>query len=258
MAIFTPEGDAYVPTQHAVGPWDPGQLHGGGPSALLARAVERLAPDMQVVRMTVEFLGAVPVAPLQVRAEIVRGGRRFQLAEAALAAEGRDVLRARVVLLRAGEALDVPRGAAPAPLDRGPADGTTSTWPIPGATEGFHLTGMEIRFTRSSFGDDGPAVAWFRLAHPLVDGEEPSPVQRAVAAADFGNGVSRELDWGAWLFINTDLSVHLHRPPRGEWVALDAWTVLEPSGVGLASSVVHDEQGPVGMAHQSLFVAPGS
>ena len=129
---------------------------------------------------------------------------------------------------------------------------------MPAGTEGFHLTGMEIRFTKSSFGDTGPAIAWFRLAHPLVEGEEPSPVQRAVAAADFGNGVSRELEWEQWLFINTDLSVHLHRPPRGEWVALDAHTVIEPAGIGIASSVLHDEHGPLGAGHQSLFVAPRS
>ena len=30
-AVFTPEGDAFVPTGHARGPWDPGQLHGGAP-----------------------------------------------------------------------------------------------------------------------------------------------------------------------------------------------------------------------------------
>jgi hypothetical protein len=115
---------------------------------------------------------------------------------------------------------------------------------------------MEIRFASGSFAQAGPAVAWFRMVHPLVDGEEPSPVQRAVGAADFGNGVSSELDWTRWLFVNTDLTVLLHRPPRGAWVALDARTTLERSGVGLATSTLHDEHGPIGMAHQSLFLAP--
>ena len=256
--IFGREGDAYVPTGHAVGPWDPGQLHGGGPSALLAREVERLAPGMHLTRLTVEFLGAVPLAPVRVRAEIVKSGRRFQLAEAALSVEGRDVLRARAVLLRSSEPLDVPGGAPPVPLEHGPQDGEPAVWPSRGGEQGFHLTGMEIRFTGSSFGETGPAVAWFRLAHPLVEGEEPSPVQRAVAAADFGNGVSRELDWSQWLFINTDLSVHLHRPPHGDWVAIDAHTVIDPAGIGVASSVLHDERGAIGAAHQSLFVGARS
>ena len=44
-------------------------------------------------------------------------------------------------------------------------------------------------------------------------------------AADSGNGVSVTLDWSRYLFINVDLSVHLHRMPAGEWVCLDAVTL---------------------------------
>jgi hypothetical protein len=254
--IFERDGDAYVPTGHARGPWDPDQLHGGGPCALLAGAIERLAPEMQLARLTVEFLGAVPLAPVEVEAEIVRRGRRFQLAEATLRAEGRDTLRARASLLRVGALPGVPRGAPVAPLTLGPRDGRPIAFPVEGEAEGFHRTGMEIRFTGGSFGASGPATAWFRLAGELVAGEPTSAVQRAVAAADFGNGVSHELDWNDWLFINTDLDVHLHRPPCGEWVALDARTVLEPRGVGLAVSQLHDEKGAIGLAQQTLFVDP--
>ena len=44
--------------------------------------------------------------------------------------------------------------------------------------------------------------------------------------------------------------------PVGEWVLLDARTRLEgETGAGLASSVLSDERGPIGLAAQSLFVA---
>ena len=36
-----------------------------------------------------------------------------------------------------------------------------------------------------------------------------------MVVADVGNGVSAVLDWRDYLFINTDLSVHLHAPARG-------------------------------------------
>jgi acyl-CoA thioesterase len=88
----------------------------------------------------------------------------------------------------------------------------------------------------------------------LVEGEAPSPVARAAAAADFGNGVSRILDFERHLFVNTDLSIHLHREPRGEWVLLDARTRIEPIGIGLAVSQLYDADGPLGIAAQSLFV----
>ena len=89
---------------------------------------------------------------------------------------------------------------------------------------------------------------------PLVEGEETTPLQRAVAFADFGNGLSRVLDFRTHLFVNTDLTVHLHREPVGEWVALDARTDLDRSGAGQATSVLRDERGRIGTAAQSLYV----
>ena len=100
----------------------------------------------------------------------------------------------------------------------------------------------------------GPGTVWFRLAQPVVEGEEPSPAMRAAAAADFGNGISQVLGFDDWLFINTDLTVQLHRPPRGEWVAVDARTIVQPGGVGLALSTLYDVDGPVGTGQQTLYV----
>ncbi|MBI5103593.1 MAG: thioesterase family protein [Solirubrobacterales bacterium] len=254
-AVFTPDGDAFVPSGHARGPWDPDAMHGGGPAALLARAVERAdAPGpMRVARLTVEFLKAVPLAPVTVHAEVVRGGRRLQLLEATLRADGEDVLRARAVRLRAGDEA-VPAAAPERPVP-GPEEAEHAPFPVAGEAQGFHRTAMDIRFVRGSFGESGPALTWFRLQRPLVAGEAPTPLQRAVAAADFGNGVSRVLDWDEHLFVNTDLSVHLHREPEGEWVALDARTDLDPAGIGQATSVLRDPRGRLGVAAQSLYVA---
>jgi hypothetical protein len=250
--IFRRDGDAFVPTAHARGPWDPSSLHGGAPAALVAREVERLAPEMRLARLTLEILGPVPLAPLTVAAEIVRPGRRFQLAEATLSSGERVACRARAVLLRRGAPDGIPPGDAPAPLDV-PGPGSAERFDM-GGGDAFGNTGMEVHIVRGDFFADGPAVGWFRFDMPLVDGEEPTPVQRAMAAADFGNGISRVLDWDEWLFVNTDLTVHLQRDPVGEWVALDARTALEPDGSGLAVSDLHDERGPVGVAVQSLFV----
>jgi hypothetical protein len=64
------------------------------------------------------------------------------------------------------------------------------------------------------------------------------------------------LPFERFLFINADLSIHLHRPPLGEWIGLDARTLLHPGGTGIAESVVHDTSGPVGRAFQTLVVQP--
>jgi hypothetical protein len=76
-----------------------------------------------------------------------------------------------------------------------------------------------------------------------------------LAAADSGNGVSSALDWRRYLFINVDLSVHLHRMPQGEWVCLDAVTLPERNGVGIADTRLLDERGSIGRAVQTLLVA---
>ena len=206
---------------------------------------------MRVARLTVEFLGAVPLAPLTLSAEVTRPGRRFQLAEAELVASGRTACRARAVLLRRGDVPDVPRGDPPALDAPGPEHVERL---VMEGDQSFGGTGMDVRFVRGHLYENGPAVGWLRMAEPLVDDEPPSPAARAIAAADFGNGASRVLDWHDWLFINTDLTVHLHREPAGEWVALDAWTALEPDGSGLAVSHLHDDRGPLGVSLQTLFV----
>jgi Thioesterase-like superfamily len=252
--IFVRDGDAFVPTGHARGPWDPDALHGGAPAALVAEAVQ--AEGFAVARMTFDFLGPVPLAPLTVSAELVRPGRRLQLVEAQLAAAGRPVLRCRAVRMRRGEITLPPAAHAASAPPRGPETAHPDPFPRAPAqpAEGFHHTGMEIRFAGDGDFGPGPALAWFRLARPLVDADPPSPLARVAAAADFGNGVSRAVDWSHWLFVNTDLTIHLHREPAGEWVLLDARTALEPTGTGLASSALHDETGPLGLAAQSLYV----
>jgi len=258
VAIFAAEGAAFVPTQHAVGPWDPGQLHGGAPSALVVRALQALAPEMQLARVAFEFLGPVPLAPLEVTTSVLKPGKRFQLAEASLSAGGRTALLARAVLLRRGEPMALSEAAAwPDGLPcEGPGESIAqpATGRSEGGDAGFGLTGMEIRYAGGTRFGGGRSLAWFRLAGPLVAGEQTSAACRAVAAADFGNGISHVLDFETYLFVNTDLTVTLLREPEGPWILLDARTRIAPEGVGWASSVLHDERGPIGFAQQTLFV----
>jgi hypothetical protein len=251
--VFHRDGDAFLPTGHARGPWDPGQLHGGAPGALIAEAIQE--EGYLVARLTLDFLGPVPLAPLTVSARTTKPGRSFQVAEAELSAEGQVVVRARAARLRRGR-VELPQRPEEQPPLTPPQAGRLDPFPTGGGPdEGFHLTAMEIRFVDGTSFGLGPAHAWFRLARPLIDDEDASPLARAVAAADFGNGVSRIVEFDRYLFVNTDLTVHLHREPAGEWVMLDARTRLEPRGAGLTQSILSDEHGPLGLAAQSLFVA---
>jgi hypothetical protein len=90
---------------------------------------------------------------------------------------------------------------------------------------------------------------------PIVAGEPVSPLQRAVAAADFGNGISASVSWDDYSFVNPELTVYLLREPAGEWVGLDSRTAIDARGIGLAESTLYDEQGAIGRALQSLYVS---
>jgi hypothetical protein len=252
-SFYEADGDLYVSTELTRGPWDPEAQHAGPPAALLGREVERLedAGSFHVARITYEILRSVPIAPLRVEARVTRPGRRVQLVEATLADEEGVVIRATAWRLRtAGVKLpDLPRDEPPP----GPENGAPGDFPDLGYEVGYQGA-MESSFVKGAFMEPGPATVWMRMRYPLVAGEEPSPMQRVLAAADSGNGVSATLDWRRFLFINVDLSVHLERMPVGEWICLDAVTRPQPNGVGVADTQLFDEQGRIGRALQSLLV----
>jgi hypothetical protein len=255
-AFYEVDGELATPNELTRGPWDPGFQHGGAPAALAARQVERVGSDgMATARLTVEFLAPVPIEPLKIASRVPRAGRRVELVEVELEAAGRTVARATALRMRA-DGQPVPAVGDDSERPPGPEEATRAEVNLPVSRPWFGEDGVEVRFAAGTYVEPGPSVAWFRLRVPVVAGEEPSPVQRAACAADFGNGVSSALDWERFVFVNPDLTMYLQRPPQGEWVCLDARTSVDPAGTGLAQSAMHDEQGPIGTAVQALFVAP--
>jgi Thioesterase-like superfamily len=256
-AFYVPDGDRYVSTSHTRGPWDEGFQHAGPPAALLGREIERCEPrdGFRVGRITCEILRPVPIASLAVAARVVRPGRSVELLEGALSDERGEVMRATAWRVRTAE-LPVPAelegpGAPPAP-DEGRA-GDPPFFGEHSHEFGYHQA-MEWHFVAGAFNELGPATVWLRMLHPLVEGEEPSPLVRVLVAADSGNGVSATLEFTRWVFVNTDLTVHLHRHPAGEWVCLESTTFATGDGVGLTDTALYDGRGRIGRAAQTLLV----
>jgi hypothetical protein len=249
-AFYAVDGDGLVPSELTRGPWDPGAQHAGPPSGLIARALERCEAreGLRIARITVEILRPVPLAPLTCSARVVRPGRSVELLEASLAGPDGDVMRAAAWRVAAG---DVRAGLDDDEPPPGPDQGSERDFFPTGDELGYHVA-MDYSFVRGGFLEPGPAMVWMRQRGPLVEGEQPSPLERLMVVADVGNGVSAVLDWRRHLFINTELTVHVLRPPDGEWVGVDAVTRLD--GVGLAESVLWDERGRVGRGAQALLV----
>lgn len=251
-----------MPTELARGPWFPDALHGGPVAALIAREVQRCEPrgDLEVARISLELLRPVPIAPLEVASRLTRPGRRIQVVEVVVRSGETEVAQARAVRIRrlkADHFPDLVRGPVAGRSLAGPEESVAMSSGFP-SYRAYHNSGVEIRFALGAFDSIGPAAAWIRLRHPVVVGEDPSPLERVAAAADFGNGISAEMPFGSGLFINPDLTFYMSRMPVGEWICLDARTYLGTPGLGLAESALSDERGLLGRALQSLLVEPYS
>jgi hypothetical protein len=260
-AFFVPAGDAWRATEHTTGPWSPGFQHGGPPLALMARAAERTpTPDgdpWRAARVVADLLRPIPVGVVSTSVEALRTSRSVQTLAVRLhdgpTAAGRLLVEMKLTRLRQAPGAPFP-DTRWAPLIPGPEAGEPlrkafRRTPYPG----YHRA-MDVLISRGIFGEE-PVGAWMRMRYPLVAGEETSGLCRTLTAGDATSGVAAVLDWDHFTFVNPELTLHLHRPPQGEWIGLDAQTETAPEGVGLASAGVHDRSGPCGRIAQTLLLA---
>lgn len=246
---------AFTSLPTTAGPWGPTSQHGGPPAALLTRAIERFAtgPDRVIGRFTMELYGPVPVGSLSVEASVVRPGRSVEMCEAILydgTVDGRTV--ARATAWRFPAHTDGP-GPTEEPLPHTFRDGEPHDRPKDWSSG--YLDAVEWRWIKGAVNEPGPGVVWMRPAVCLVEGEQMTAMQRLMACVDSASGVSAELDVAEWGFLNTELTVHVLRPPVGEWVCLDAETTLGRGSVGVAASNVYDSHGLVARSAQALLIA---
>ena len=254
QAIFVPEGPAFRATRYAAGPWHPQLQHGGAPSALVVHAAEQvptLAP-MRIARVTVELLRPVPVDLLHVETQVLREGRKIQLVEVRLLHERTEVTRATVLRIRTIDQ-PLPDGAMMPAVAGAPEDcETTNDFGLGGAVN--FAANFDMRRLRGGFGAPGPGQSWFRQHHALVEGHPLSPAMRAMAVADFSNGLAPPLPFADWTFLNADLTVSFARAPEGEWIFSDAESWAGEDGQGLAMKRLADRRGYFGRAVQSLLL----
>lgn len=254
-AFYLPVGEnEFDSTAATMSPWDPAMQHGGPPAALLARAVERVRPDdaMPIGRITVDMLGPIPQGRIRTEATIVRPGKRIELVEGKLWAEGRLAVTATAWRIRAtpgataDEAHTTEVSSLPDPQEQRYFPGVGDEW-------GYGRA-VEWRFAEGTYGVIGPADVWTRLRIPLVAGEETSPAQRMAVVADSANGLSAELTWTDWTFIPPTMTMTLGRMPEGEWINLAVRTVIGDSGGGVAFGELRDPDGFLGTVNQPLLV----
>lgn len=248
---YRPLGEGvYAPTVHAQGAWSEREQHMAPASGLLAHALERHQPreDMQLSRITFDILGMIPAEASTVRTRTLRPGRTIELVEATMRVDDRDVVRATAWrLVRQDTAAVAALEDEPLPPPESlPAWDRMSMW------AGGYIASVEFRAAPDA--RPGSARVWLRTAYDLVEGELATDLARYVGLVDTANGIAARADPVEWAYPNTDLTIHLHRTPRGRWVGMDTTVTWGGAGVGVTSTVLHDERGPVGRAQQVLTI----
>lgn len=237
------------------GPWSPHAQHAGPPAALLARAIERHdpAPGTRLADVRLDILGPIPVAPLDLEVEVLRGGRSMQLLEARATVAGRAVAIARAWrILRAPEDFPSLTGRRGAAIDPVPESESGGHLKMPGAHEDGYLRAIEWRIVEGGVGAGGTTVAWGRQRVPLLEGEEPTGWQRALVLADSGGGITLTVDPRAHTYINCDLHVALDRDPDGEWVRMSSEALASPGHGGTVHTTLADVHGDLGTGLQTM------
>jgi hypothetical protein len=255
MAYFTRTGaHRFLASHHVGGAWSLEEQHIGPALGLLLHCVERdrdarRDDGMVVGRLSYDILGTLPVDEVEVAVEVLRPGRTIELVEARLVHAGRPAVLLRAWLLRPTDTAPLAASSLepiPAPEDLEPWDPTT-VWP-----GGFIASADVRRWQR----EPGRAAFWARPRVPLVADEEVSPLARAAGLVDIANGMTVRADPGEVAFPNVDLTAHLVREPHGDWIGFDTTVSFGPRGLGLTSSVLHDEEGPLGTMAQVLTLRP--
>jgi acyl-Coa thioesterase superfamily protein/acyl-CoA thioesterase superfamily protein len=233
--------------------WNTDIQHGSPPLALMTKAVEELAADtgLRIGRVTLDILGAIPVAPVKVRAWVMRPGTRISLMAAEMIAadpSGADRVVARVTawLLLPSDTADVATDRHP-PLVEGDTLPHSHGW---AGAPGY----LQTVSWRTQLDDGRSAVAWMSPLVSLVDAEELTGLQRLLMVADSANGVGAALDPSRFVFMNTDTAIHLHRLPTGNDFALRARASIGPDGIGATTADLFDRRGFVGTSAQTLLV----
>lgn len=247
-AYFTVDGDQYVPAPPTQGPWGE-QLSGVFIGGMLAYAVERDAwdPGLHPVRFTVDLLRPVAMAPLGLRASVVRAGRRLRLVDSEIVQSDTVVARASTLFLRPG--------------DQPPGQVWTTPVEVPPLPQRFPETGLNRGMAFWLYGKDlenptagpdftpwqyvGPKYGWLREMAQLVDGVELTPFIRAAMAGDVSSSLTQFGDAGLY-YINPDYTLTLTRLPDGSEIGLTALTHYSHAGIATGVSTLFDRLGPIG------------
>jgi hypothetical protein len=242
--FFTRDGARLIPNSCARGPWTPNSLHGRVVIGLLGSEIERRHgdPAYMPARLTVDLYRSPTLTPVEIVTRVVRDGLRIKVIEAELISEGKSAGHAVCQLLRRtanppGRVWSNAVWDAPPPHDV----------PDPGVISGTMWGMWALKPMEGRVGEYGRKRTWLREVRELVGGEPLTPFARVAAGVDYASPMVNGGDEGM-RFINSDVTLYLHRAPVGEWVGYESISHGATDGVAVGQCDLYDEKGRIGTA----------
>lgn len=241
--FFRREAGHFIANRISAGPWDANSLHGRVVVGLLAHEIEvkHGAPDFMPARLTVDMYRLPGFAPMEVTTRLVRDGKRIKVVDAEFFSGGVSMARATCQLLQRttnaeGNVWSPPNWVVPLPDDIDAAN-----------RRGALGTMWEIRSITGMMGTVGPRRLWMRESRELVEGQPLTPFVRAALASDFASPFANAGDKGLG-YINSDVTLYLHRELKGEWIGFEVVNHHATDGVAIGECFAYDIEGPIGSA----------
>ena len=255
-AYFREVDGVFVANDPARGPWSADHCHAGPVTGLVVRAAEAAVGAGKVLtRLTLDVLRPLPVAGLRIGCELVRETRTLSTTRVEVHdLDGTRCIAGTSMHLTRKELGEVPTAAVDAPRFEEAQPGPSL---LIGGVHDKPSFGHfnEVRYPPGVTRAPGPKMIWMRVP-ALLEGEAPSPIQSICPLADCGNGISWNATPVEMGFMNTDLTLQIHREPESDWLGSDAVSHWQGNGVGMSHSVLYDTAGPVGVALQTLVLHP--
>jgi acyl-CoA thioesterase len=267
--FFVREGEQFIPTKASRGYWSADSLNGRVVGGLLGFALEEAfgEPDFIPARFCVDLLRLPPMAPLRVESKLARAGGRLKLADAELFAGETLIARANCLFLRKSADTEAPTWHtpawdAPSPHELITEERSLPQWelrPIPSeARERPRPPSSALQPASGGSGSEQvnrPVLgvltpfearqAWTRETRELVGGYAHTPFTRVAAASDFASPLANSSE-SSIDFINTDITVYLHRLPAAEWLGFDLVKHHASDGIAIGECWLYDEAGALG------------